>query len=863
MRKPLFILYLLCTLTAQAQTFHPDSILPRSILQNILKPQEKLYIHTDKPTYIAGEKVWLRVHVVEGSTHLPTVLSRYVYVELQNPFLETVTRIRLRADEEGHIYGHIPLSEELPTGEYTLTAYTRFMDNQGQDYFFRKRLYIANVLGKAIRMETRMDDTYLHVKFFNPVTGEQQDLQGCAAELPSGNINVQRSGKDFRIKIHDSKERMLLVQTGNYKEFVPIASRSDYDVTFHPEGGNLPSGALCRVAFKALNEQGQGENVTGTIRNEQDSIITSFKSIHRGMGVLTFIPQSGEKYRAVCENEAGSTKTFPLPLPEEQAFTLQVNRVKDKIYAKVIHNPAIIFADSLIVFTHQRGVPKHIGVWKQGAPFLPFEMEDFSSGTASFLLVSPQGKILSERMVFIHRNDLAKGTVTPDKPEYGTREKMTLDLLVTDAQGNPWNGNCSVAITDNADVQADSCVNILSTLLLTSDLKGHIEEPAWYFAEGNNVKRQQALDMLMMTQGWKKYDWQRVWQADYDSLAVFPEQSQVITGKVSRRMFNKPIEGAEVQMMSLSVGLSEKTRTDAEGNFRFEGFEFPDSTAYWLSAYTDRGKGNIVIDVDEETYPKLGNRLPPFGHTSKDISAAYLNKADYRMVMENGIRHIFLDDVLITAPKKVYKTEYERAPSAKTIKEKDIAQSGALTLEILIRQKYGYVPRGVYLLDGVMINPDKSETSQWALKNTLETLRPQDIEQIDYINALDAMGFYANVGSIVAITTKRGGEQYNAQWSVTNLKNIILLGYQEPTAFYSPRYDTASTKSKQIPDLRTTIYWQPSVVVKEGKVQVEFYTSDSPADYTLIMEGVGKNGTLLHVRRQICITQTLYGGNIE
>ncbi len=847
----LLLMFHILGMATQAQTLQPDSILSRSVTQNLLMPQEKLYIHTDKPTYIAGEEIWLRAHVVDGSTHVPTIASRYVYVELQNPFLETITRIRLRADEQGHIHGNIPLPDDLPTGEYILSGYTRFMENQGEDYFFRKRLYIANVLSKAVRMETRMDDTYLYVRFFNPVTGEQQKLQGCAAKLPSGEINVQRSDMDFRIKIHEAKERILLVQTGNYKEFVPIASRPDYDVTFHPEGGNLPSGALCRIAFKALNEQGQGEDITGTIRNKEDSIIASFKSTHRGMGVVTFIPQNGEKYRAVCENAEGDKKSFDLPLPDGQALTLQVNRVKDKIYAKVLHNPNTTFADSLFVFTHQRGAPKHIGVWRQGMLHIPFDVNDFTSGSASFMLVDNQGKIISERVLFICQDDLAQGETTSDKLEYGTREKMTLNLQVTDAQGNPWNGNCSLAITDNADVQADSCVNILSTLLLTSDLKGHIEAPAWYFAQGNSNKRHQALDMLMMTQGWKKYDWKKIWQADYDTLAILPEQTQVITGKVTTRLFNKPIEDAAVQLMSLSVGMVGEMRTGADGAFRFDGFEFPDSTAYWFNAYTSRGKGSIVINVAERTYPVLGHRLPPYNLHTKDITAEYLSKADLRMVMQNGIRHIFLDDVLITAPKKVYKTQYERIIGARTIKEKALEQTGAFNLKILLRQKYGYVPGGLYLLDEVPINLGDSELGSWALSNILETLHPRDIEQIDYINGFGAIGFYPNVRSIVAITTKRGGDEHNAKWPVTNLKTITPLGYQEPVEFYSPKYETALSKEDKNPDLRTTIHWQPSIIVKDGKAQIECYTSDSPVNYTLVIEGVGYDGSLLHMKQQM------------
>ncbi len=828
----LMMLCIFCALTAQAQTFLPDSMQARSIEQCKILPQEKLYIHTDKSTYIAGEKIWLRAYTLDGISHDYEEVSRYVYVELQDPFMKTLKRVKLKKDEEGHIYGHIPLSEELPTGEYILTAYTRYMETLGEDYFFRKRLFIANVMNKSIRMETRMDNTYLYVKLFNPVTGEPQSVKDCIAQLPSGQIDVQRSDNDFRIKIHEEKEHTVLVQVGNYKEFVPIAARPDYDVTFHPEGGNLPAGALCRIAFKALNEQGQGEDVTGSIRNESDSIIVEFKSIHRGMGAFSFIPESGQKYYAICENAAGKTKTFDLPRVEEQAITLQVNRVKDKVYAKVLHNPLVIPADSFFVFVHQRGWPKHISVWKSDMRYHSFDVKDFTSGSASFLLVDAQGRTVSERMVFIEAEDFARANVVPDTVGYGPREKMTLDLDVTDAQGNPWNGNCSVAITDNADVQADSCLNILSTLLLTSDLKGYVEEPAWYFGHDNTGMRQRALDVLMMTQGWKKYNWQRVWRADYDTLTVLPEQSQVIAGKVTKRMLDKPIENADVQLMSMEVGLSGNVQTGADGAFRFEGFEYPDSTSYWVSAYTSRGKDNVVVHINGEAFPTLTKKLPHFRSLHPDtpqdaISNAYLNKADLRMIMEDGIRHIFMDEVLVTASKKVYKTEYERIIGAKSIKEEQLAKSGALDLRTLFQQLIpGFTnvtqmssgggkdeiikisnSRALVLIDGIMMNSDQSSASNDAVLMILNTLNPSDIEQIDVIKGPQVIGIHSKFQAAIAITTKRGGGQYNAQWPVTNLKTVMPLGYQEPVSFYSPKYDTVLRKESKNPDLRTTIHW--------------------------------------------------------
>ncbi|WP_455672077.1 MG2 domain-containing protein [Phocaeicola sp.] len=865
MRYLIIISCLLQCLLTGAQTINLDSILSRTTQQCILFPQEKIYVHTDKATYISGENVWMRAHVVDGIAHVPAQVSRYVYVVLQNPFLETIAQIRLRADEKGHIHGNIPLPEDLPKGEYTLCAYTRYMENSGEEYFFQKRIFITNVLNKSIRMQTEMIGSNLLVKFINPVTGEQQDVKSCTAKLPSGYIDVQRSDKDFRIKIHDKKEKTLLLQTGNYKEFISTATQPDYEVDFLPEGGNLPTGTLCRIAFKALNEQGQGEPVMGTIRNERDSIITEFRTFHRGMGVVSFIPETGQKYHAVCENSSGKTKHFKLPLPEEHAYSLQINQVKDKIYAKVLHCPNETATDSLFIFAHQRGWPKKIGKWGGSMPYLIFDSKDFTSGSASFLLVDTQGRIISERMAFVNLQDGTQGTITPDAPSYEAREKMNLHIQVADAQGHPWNGDCSVAITDNADIHPDSCINILSSLLLSSDLEGYIEAPAWYFETEQPEARKQALDILMMTQGWRKYDLLQVWQGKYKTPAITPELSQSITGKVTKRISRQPVEKADVHLMSLSAGLSEEVQTDSAGRFHFRGFECPDSTDYWVSAYSSRGKDNIVVQTEKEIFPALNRNIPPFrpdnlGNIRNNVPQEYLAKADIKMVVEKGIRHIFLDEVLITAPRKVYKTEYEKVLGAISIKEEDIRQSGAQDIAMLLQLKIAglnmvgfsiHDKSILVILDGVMLNPDNSSASKEALRQILYTLSPDNIEQIDVIKGAQSIAYHSKFSNVIAITTKQGSEKHNAKYPVTNLEHICPLGYQQPVAFYSPRYDITANKENKNPDLRTTILWQPHVAVKDGQAQIECYTADGTVDYTIAIEGVGNDGTLLHLEKQI------------
>lgn len=514
----------------------------------MLYPAEKVYLHTDRSVYMAGDDVWLKAYVVDAITHIPLKQSRYVYVVLQNPFSEVVSRLCLRADEDGYIHGNVPLSEDLPKGEYTLVAYTRYMENAGPECFFRQRIVINSVKNSTICMATTRRDDHLDILFKNPSTQEVLEVKNCVTYVPSGEINVQKRGEGHTVKFHNSRDRVLLVQAGNYKEYVFLDTKPDYEVSFLPEGGNLVAGVFNRLAFKSINTQGQGENIFGSIRDERDSILLEFSSLHRGMGSLSFIPEADKKYVAVCENGVGLVRRFPLPMATD-GYSLQVNRIRDKFFVKVLYGSGVSATDRLLVLSHQKGWPIMAHRFKPESPTSVFDADRFAPGTVSFLLMTEDGRILNERMAFVAEETPSKGTLSFDKPTYGKREKMVVDVEVKGPDGKPWSGDCSLSVTDNRDVLPDSCNNILSTLLLESDLRGHIESPAWYFQPGSEELRLQALDVLMMTQGWRRYDLERVWQGDFLFPSLLREGSQSIVGKVTSRVKRKPVGKAKVQMM--------------------------------------------------------------------------------------------------------------------------------------------------------------------------------------------------------------------------------------------------------------------------------------------------------------------------
>ena len=359
-------------------------------------------------------------------------------------------------------------------------------------------------------------------------------------------------------------------------------------------------------------------------------------------------------------------------------------------------------------------------------------------------------------------------------------------------------------------------------------------------------------------------------------------------------MARSPITNAKVQLMVPNMGFSKNVQTDAWGRFTFNNFDAPDSTVYWVKALSEEGKDKVTLQVDTVVHPVLKTPLLPYrdrvGSGIIKTSYEYLEKADLKALNEQGIRHYFMDEVMVTAPKVEPRTQYESAINVLSIREESIEQSGTQDVYNLLKQKVPalslielegepgagamsmsefhnvfafpnqqrpdsekekYITLGVRG-DEVSLIVDGSIYRKGMQLAVIKTLLKKDIAQIDVIRSPASLSYDPmSFGGVIAITTKQGGGKYNAKWHPTNLKTIMPLGFQKPAEFYVPRYDLIVDKESKNPDLRTTIHWQPHLSIQNGKGQIEFYTADGPVDYSVVIEGVGKDGRLLRVEEKI------------
>jgi hypothetical protein len=787
-------------------------------------PQEKVHLHTDRSLYVPGERIWFKAYVTDAATHTSPTASRYVYVELIDSRDSLVGRVMIRPTERNLFHGYLLLSENISEGNYTLRAYTRYMENLGDDYFFKKKIRIGN-----------------------PASGGKQKPQDG------------KTGK---------KEK---------------PGEDDFDVSFFPEGGNLVEGVFCKVAFKALNRKGHPETICGGIVDEDGSILTSVESFHAGMGVFSFLPERGNRYFLRCRNGNGVVKQFELPPSSLHTRTLTASLRNGMLtvgIVKAAHSPDI----PCFLLAHCRGLVFHFTALDRDDTLIAFPVEALPAGIIQLVLFDEQMNPLSERLVFNRNYISPQIEFRTDKESYRTRDHVISTLSLADSAGNILGGHLSVAVTDDKDMAVDSTTTILSSLMLSSELKGYIENPACYLRD--HIESAIALDCLMLTHGWRRYPVPDAVKGNPAYPQIPFQQSREISGEVKSMGRGKPETGSEVLIIPKDgttdggVGL---VSTDETGAFLLDGFEYPDSTSFFIRALSKKGSKHVELVLNSESFPQpvhapqspvVEIRKPQDIPEREAESGTFIKKAGQRSKYDSDIRVIHLSEVRVTAP-RIKKEEprlgyWANSSSDTTIRRKDFEKWHPKMVADVLR---GRIPgvnisfngaisiRGggnpLVLIDGILIDwPELPLESPY--DSPLEAVSVIDVESIDVFKGAGTSMFgVRGAGGVISITTGRGvDDEIEGIRGSKELNYAVYTpaGYQKPVEFYSPKYETQEAKHLSIPDYRTTIFWKPDLVADDNKTtSFDFYTSDFSTTYSVVIEGLTNDGRIVYGVKQIIV----------
>ncbi|MDD3079939.1 MAG: TonB-dependent receptor plug domain-containing protein [Paludibacter sp.] len=825
------------------------------ISTSLFPPSEKIYVSTDKPYYSAGENIWCKAFLVDESSLIPNCRSQFVYVELANRFDSVCSRIKLKKDSTG-FSGHIKLSPQLQEGYYEIRAFSKWMLNFSQDFIFRKQVYIGNDLNKKIICKTKYTLSSEGKYVVNCRFSDVFDFPEKDIKIKVQPINIQQPGKarqyttdadgNIRFEIDTTSIPKSILLSANtdglnfrHREIVP-EFKKDFDIQFFPESGVLLADEVQTIAFKAIGNDGLSAEVSGQIFDNDNREITTIKSINNGMGKFGLQPQAGKLYYAVVRSESGKSKTVQLPAVQTTGIALKIlfNRNGEIMYQVINHSSTI--NDSLVLVARSRekflfALPLQRPVGKIAENTLP-------EGIISFSVMSVKGTIFCERLCFSRNFRHPVCQMTSDKKFYSKRAPVNLDFNILSCSGKPFLGNLCASVTDMELVQQDSLsVNIRSGLLLTTDLKGYIETPEIYFADNSMLTREKT-DILMLTQGWRKYHQSNL--SPDNKPKYFLEQGQFISGKVIN-IVNKPAKNINVTAVIPGQKVFNSAKTDDNGQFLLEGMDFIDSTDIYLRAFSKNRFIDVQIYPDSDYFPPITSQIFVKQDTVNQTSKNYFQAVKEKFYSEGGILHVDLNEFTVQAstqkhePLNIYSSLADNIISEGQLKE----MPGATLLSILLTFP-GVVPAGngvsirgqgtpLFLLDGNQVEFDE-----------LTYINTSDIAEIALIKGSGTtfLGTKAMNGAI-SVTLKRGDIAHKAPLiSMTHLKP---LGYQKPEKFYVPKYDVDSIRQSNTSDLRTTIYWNPSIKTDSaGNFKLNFYTADKAHNYRLIIEGVSNDGEI-------------------
>ncbi len=753
-------------------------------------PQEKAYLHTDRPYYLAGETIWFKAYVTAGSFNQLTPISKTLYVELIDDKKELLSQRMIRLPE-GTGHGDILLPSNLKSGNYLLRAYTNWMRNFDENFFYTEEIKVWNLDEKQS-------------------TTEQ-------------------------------------------------SSSEDIDLQFFPEGGNLVANLKNNLAFKALGTDGLSRRVKGKIFSSKGEV-AEFETSHQGMGIIFFMPEKGETYMA--EIDGMNDKKYPLPKVEEQGMAITVTNKSDlqDVVVKIQLSESLPRPQAITLVAHQRGELSFMAQATMANVifFIKIPKAKLVSGLTHITLFDATGKPICERLVFIENSENLQVTIAGLKNKYQPREKIEFEIEVKDRIGNPVVIDLSLAALNTNEVALDPHrKNIENYLFLQSDIRGHIESPGYYF-DTSIADRAAKLDLLLLTQGWSRFSWQKILNDEWPAAPNYIEQGVNIQGQLVDEFNGNPIEGGKVTFFTTDNQSDiVVAATGKEGRFIFDDLVFYDSSQVVLQGENKKGKKIVKFNLDA-ILPKqaINYTLAPLTKELTSFERALITKGEERRKIEASYNFDEKVRVLDAVEIKGEKIDPEKEArvykgASKTVKAENVPGSAFMwhPLELLRGVAgvqltpnppgYSVLIRGVGSISGGL-EPLVLLDNVPIQINSLNALPASSIESVDVFKGPDAAIFGSQgANGVIAFFTKKGGSQ-NAL--TQGIYNYSINGYNASQEFYSPVYEVVKPEHVK-PDRRVTVYWNPTIITNEqGKAKVTFYNHDPESTIQLHVEGITKTG---------------------
>jgi len=723
------------------------------------RPPELVYIQTSKGIYETLEDLWFKAYLLDAHTFTPSSLGQTLYLQLLHENTGQVVWQEKYEVQNGFVDGHVFLQDTLSVGDYLLAAYT-------PNSFFGDSTEMKAIRRIQLRKELKAN----YDGWKDPIT----------LSVPFKNGPIQFS-------------------------------------TF-PEGGNMVSGIKTRLAFKAVKTDGMPPDIEGTLFEDTVPLV-KFKSARAGMGICEFTPLAGKKYSIRLASPA-TDSAFLLPQVYQEGITMHL-AARDKEFLEFIVSQSPPFQKKTIYLRGQiRGVVYCIAMGVLNNELkIKIPLKEFPcQGIAEFTLFNDSLIPLAERLVYIKPGKNLQIETRLNKEKYETREKATLKIMVKDESGQPVTANLGVSVYDKLYQNSADPENILTHCYLTSQLKGKIYDPGYYF-DPKNEDRNEALDLLLLTQGWRRYVWsepglkergnakqQIIFDGVEGEVHATKKQKKAQAGPQLVKVFNP----GKNKNMDIIVA-------DSAGKFMVT----PNHLKTWQGGYVylkplapNEFKPRIILSDPFETI----NEILKNKEINYPLSGPKMIKKEEDFVdpYVEGHKTIKLDEVTVTARgTTIFRDKY----------------IGSLDSIAKLNFNSDYVCNSGYL---------NCETHGPYNKGNTKPVEGKLYKRY--------VGFKWNEnGSYTFLYTDIVEYHYPkfTEEELLKMNNLSRVkAYYPHREFYQPNYDIKSG-GDSISDFRNTLVWAPSVITNEkGEATMEFFCSDINTGFIGRIEGVSGEGLL-------------------
>lgn len=768
----------------------------------------------------------------------------------------------------------------------------------GANYEYSKASKVLHV--DLISPENEVVHSQTHEVLDGRATGHLE----ISKKLATGNYQLRAYTQWMRnFKSDYFYSQKLQLYNPNKSAAALISNALKIDLQFFPEGGNLVHGILGKVAFKAIGPDGLHTKVKGRVLDSSGEQVALFSTLDRGAGFFQLSPDKNDHYTAVLEDG----QKYKLPKVLSEGYTLSADNLNEKAVKITVQASSVLRNTSFFVVGHMNHRKYYQGKFDFGKnELLRFEIPKIKmpSGVLSITLFDEDKKPWSERAVFVNNQEELIIKTRVQTTKQSKRAKISLDVQITDPSGKPVSTDFSVAVTDSQQaLREEGTSNILSHLLLQSDIQGYISKPGFLFKDQKRSTLN-ALDLVMLSHAWRKYNWPEIWNSAKDKKEYDFSNGLVLSGK-AQHLSGKPLSNSMLRIVAKTNDYLSmfSTKTSQEGTFKISDFNYSGTSRLVFNALNSSEDAiDVKVSLDNNTFelPPSSFRNSNFVITKEGDEFSKFSEARTKMDSIYSTNKITnLEEVTVVADKKERPSEtpslYGVLPDL-TIYPED--RGPLVDIFQLLRGFPGLQVTGagfdtqvgirnggspLWIVDGIPITIGNTvpvniasvvgsggdggtdqpppgitgsrggtiNSSGLAGENPDPAGRkatapvPDFIKTID-VNTIEKIEVHkgASSGAISGLRAQSGVIVIYTQ----NLAKRVtapgfdFLGHAFEKEFYSPKYDVANRKH-ETPDYRATLFWAPRLMTDvNGNARLEFFNSDSSNEIQVSIEALSKNG---------------------